>query len=622
MISSTFTDLKEHRSALIKALRGHGLHPVVMEDDSALPDGDVIASSLQKVRDGSAYMGVISHKYGQVPECPDRNPDGLSLTELEFNEARRLGRPILLFIMGDDHTVKPADVELDPQKRERLKAFRESAKQLRSDSMLHRIYDVFNSVQEFERSAERSVAVLRNFLENRARSQSAIIRSAPVQPTPDLNPIPRPPAFYAEPPYIGSHRFIGRMAQLETLNDWALPATPQPILLFEAIGGTGKSMLTWEWTTNHATTARDDWAGRFWYSFYERGAIMADFCQRALAYITGQPLERLRRQRTAELGEQLLRHLQARPWLVILDGVERILAGFFREDETEIADNQTVTRHAIIGRDPGAAIHAEDDLLLRRLAAASPSKLLLTSRISPLVLLNAARQPIPGVLRESLPGVRPADAEALLRSCGVQGSSDAIQSFLKRRCDCHPLVISIVAGLVNDYLPARGNFDAWAADPTHGEKLNLSELDLVQKRNGILEVALAALPEKSHQLLASVALLAEAVDYPTLSALNPHLPPEPEILVLSRQPRDDEIWESLSDAEKMAAEAEHEAALASWQQSPEYLAAQQELTATVRDLERRSLLNYDRQSGRYDLHPVVRGIVAGRFRPGDQATFG
>jgi hypothetical protein len=58
------------------------------------------------------------------------------------------------------------------------------------------------------------------------------------------------------------------------------------VLLFDAIGASGKSMLTWEWTTGHATKVRGDWAGRFWYSFYERGAVMAAFC-RALAYVTG-----------------------------------------------------------------------------------------------------------------------------------------------------------------------------------------------------------------------------------------------------------------------------------------------------------------------------------------------
>lgn len=100
---------------------------------------------------------------------------------------------------------------------------------------------------------------------------------------PQVNRIPRPPSLYAEPDYIASNKFIGRKSELEELNNWARPADPAAILLLEAIGGNGKSMLTWEWTNNHAAKVRLDWAGGFWYSFYEKGAIMADFCQRALA---------------------------------------------------------------------------------------------------------------------------------------------------------------------------------------------------------------------------------------------------------------------------------------------------------------------------------------------------
>ena len=103
MISSTFTDLEQHRAALIDAIKGQGLADVAMENDSAKPDVDVIDSSLRMVRDASAYIGVISRKYGQTPECPIRNPGKLSITELEFNEAQRLGRPVLLFIMGNKH---------------------------------------------------------------------------------------------------------------------------------------------------------------------------------------------------------------------------------------------------------------------------------------------------------------------------------------------------------------------------------------------------------------------------------------------------------------------------------------------------------------------------------------
>lgn len=360
---------------------------------------------------------------------------------------------------------------------------------------------------------------------------------------------------------------MGRKAQLEILNDWAAPADSHPVLLFEAIGGTGKSMLTWEWTTRHANEIRQDWAGRFWYSFYERGALMSDFCGHALAYITGEPFAEFRKKKTSELAELLLQHLTAQPWLIVLDGLERVLVAYHRIDAAQLADEDAGTSDEIADRDPCAAIRPEDDELLRALAGAAPSKLLLTSRLPPRVLLNSASQPIPGVLRERLPGLRPPDAEALFRACGVSGDSKAIQSYLQEHCDCHPLVTSVLAGLVTGYLPDKGNFDTWAADPNGGGQLNLADLDLTQKRNHILKAAMAALDDKSRQLLSTLALLSEAADYPTLCALNLHAPPEAA-----------------------------------------------KLQETVGDLERRGLLQYDPQTKRHDLHPVSPPGGCGRRR--------
>src|SRR5918993_1064718 len=122
MISSTFTDLERHRAALVKAIKAAGLADIAMENDAAKAEVDLIHSSLQMVRDAAGYIGVISHKYGQTPVCPKRNPKQLSITELEFDEAIKLGRPILHFVMGDDHPVRKADVESDPVKTEKLSA--------------------------------------------------------------------------------------------------------------------------------------------------------------------------------------------------------------------------------------------------------------------------------------------------------------------------------------------------------------------------------------------------------------------------------------------------------------------------------------------------------------------
>jgi len=142
-----FTDLKEHRQRAIEAIDKLGYVAKVMERSGARADVDVIESSLNMVRDSVAYVGVISLKYGQTPVDPVRNPDQLSITELEFNEALRLGRPILLFIMSDDHPVKKADIESDPERLKKLNAFRERAKQMRRDSEVQRVYEVFDSLE-------------------------------------------------------------------------------------------------------------------------------------------------------------------------------------------------------------------------------------------------------------------------------------------------------------------------------------------------------------------------------------------------------------------------------------------------------------------------------------------
>ena len=424
MLSSTFTDLEHHRAILIQALKGEGLTDIAMENDTAKAGVDLVDSSLQMVQDGWAYIGIIGHKYGQTPQDPKRNSTELSITELEFNEALRLDRPILLFVMGEEHHVLPRDVEPDAGKKEKLNLFRERAKLMRPGSQVHRVYAAFNSLEEFTRKAIHAAAGLRRYLDeiaHHAPDQHAAPAATDAQ---HGDPIPKPPALYAEPRYIGSHQFIGRRAQLDVLNDWAAPADAHPVLLFDAIGGTGKSMLTWEWITNHAPSIRADWAGCFWYSFYERGAIMADFCRRALAYITGEPLDSFKKIKTPELGERLLHHLQNGPWLLVLDGLERVLVAYHRSDAAQLADEEVnQPTDQIAHRDPCTAIRHEDDDLLRALAAAAPSKLLITSRLAPRVLLNAANQPIPGALRVSLPGLRPSDAEALVRSCGITGDS-------------------------------------------------------------------------------------------------------------------------------------------------------------------------------------------------------
>jgi hypothetical protein len=160
------------------------------------------------VRDASAYIVVIGRKYGQIPVCPNRNDEELSITELEFNEAQRINRPILMFLMGDDHLVRWFDVETDPAKMAKLNAFRERAKRIGPDSQVHRVYATFDSLEDFAVKAVQAVAELRRYLDKRAESST---QPLPVHST----SAPIPPIPHELPP--AADEFFGRQGELERL---------------------------------------------------------------------------------------------------------------------------------------------------------------------------------------------------------------------------------------------------------------------------------------------------------------------------------------------------------------------------------------------------------------------
>jgi hypothetical protein len=178
MLSSTYKELVEHRQAIQQAMLGQELFPVAMENDAALPDHDLISASLSKVDDADAYVGLISYRYGQAPEDADRNPDKLSLTELEFRRAIERRIPICMFIMGGEHPVprSAVDAESDLDRR-KLKAFVDLAKK-------DRIYAEFKSVDDLKAKAVQSLVKLREAIEKRVTPVTPAVDVVEAEPKP------------------------------------------------------------------------------------------------------------------------------------------------------------------------------------------------------------------------------------------------------------------------------------------------------------------------------------------------------------------------------------------------------------------------------------------------------
>jgi hypothetical protein len=65
------------------------------------------------------YLGIFGVRYGYIDQAT-----GLSMTELEFNEAKATGKPMLLYVIREDAPVRVSDIESDPQGKEKLDALK------------------------------------------------------------------------------------------------------------------------------------------------------------------------------------------------------------------------------------------------------------------------------------------------------------------------------------------------------------------------------------------------------------------------------------------------------------------------------------------------------------------
>jgi tetratricopeptide (TPR) repeat protein len=432
--------------------------------------------------------------------------------------------------------------------------------------------------------------------------------------------LPTPPELYAAPNYILTSTFIGRASELDELDAWA--TSTDPMLVVEGIGGLGKSALTWEWMLKRAQYAIPNLAGRVWWSFYERGASMSAFVRHALAYITGQDPEALTKETSHyQRSQELLTELKRRPFLLVLDGFERVLTAYHRWDKAQQRDDK-------IEADLRECTDPHDGDLLRQLLHGSPSKIILSTRLFPHILEDrASHKPILGVAHHELKGLSRSDALAFFKNAGIQGNEKAMLEFADQ-FGRHSLLLKVVCGEIANYPRQPSNFDTWRADMNYGGKLKLSELDLKQNYNHILHFALDGLEESKRRLLCRIAVLSENVRYDTIAVLNPFLPPKPEVVKEPDDPQENSRWQRLSEEERaqrlaryrksLDAFNQYKEALASYPQSTEYRQTIHAFDKALKELQDRGLLQWDRDNGYYDMHPVVRGHAADFLEDGDR----
>jgi WD40 repeat protein len=100
-LSSTFEDLKEYRAAVFTALERAGLDVARMEGYTAA-DERPVDLCLRDVAASDICVGIYAWRYGYVPPEHHDNPDGKSISELEYRLAEAHGLRKLVFFAHPD----------------------------------------------------------------------------------------------------------------------------------------------------------------------------------------------------------------------------------------------------------------------------------------------------------------------------------------------------------------------------------------------------------------------------------------------------------------------------------------------------------------------------------------
>jgi hypothetical protein len=116
-LSSTYTDLKQERSAVIRALMQMDCIPAGMEIFPA-SDDEQFEFIKKVIDDCDYYILIIGGRYGSL------TAQGVSFTEREFDYAGSKGIPVLAFVHEAPEEIALGKSDLEPELRIKLEAFR------------------------------------------------------------------------------------------------------------------------------------------------------------------------------------------------------------------------------------------------------------------------------------------------------------------------------------------------------------------------------------------------------------------------------------------------------------------------------------------------------------------
>jgi tetratricopeptide (TPR) repeat protein len=489
-VSSTAKDLAQWRAAVADALaKADGVDCIQMENFGARPDTPRDFCE-KKVHECDLFVGIIGVIFGSTPEDAAE-----SYTQIEYLAAKAAGKPRLMFVAPSDFRLAFDMIEPDDRRQKQI-AFRAAV-------MQDPICDTFTTPEDLK---TRVLGALRNWE-----------RTSTPQAPPRLRTVPLPPQPYFVHPYPLQKHFTGRHAERAVLTEW-FEHPRQSVLSIVAIGGMGKSALSWVWVQsdvlgfgdpgNPATTSNDFTRvctdllpeGIFWWSFYEQDASFRAFTEEFYRYVTGTDVPT--DMRPSELVRHTIAALQQRRIIVIFDGFERELQAYSHLAAAYQGDQVMEDARGDFRR---CASLTTSDFLRRATGMPLRGKILVSTRLHPRELdgVASARQ-------LDLKGLSEDDAVIFLKSAGVRGSL-ADRRALCERFGHHPLVLRLLAGMIVHDPVAPGDISVAATyAPVR---------DAISREHHILDLSYASLSVDVQHCLSTMAAFRSPTAYPALAAL-------------------------------------------------------------------------------------------------------
>ena len=455
-VSSTYLDLNKYRAEAKKAIEESGNEFVGMETFQSHTH-EPTEFCPERVEECDAFVLLVAYRYGNIPEGAK-----ISITQLEYEHALRNKIPVRVYLTDDEFSCPP---KVTDENRERINEFRSLLLKKHTCSYFSTPEGLYDKL------------------------------------TLDLKQFPVPP--YIAHPYPLQANFTGRDQERKMLTDW-LTGDSHPMLSVIAIGGMGKTALAWYWLMEDIEGSDEQPGKIVWWSFYDYESGFGRFLKKAIEYFSDDEVDWSSLESTRDQMEFLYKILCDNRFLLVLDGVERVLRAYYNLGSPYQGDEIKEDERG----DFRACIEPNCGMFLQWLASGNPrTKTLLTSRLYPKELDNLA-----GCLRKDLKQMDKEDAIEFFHRQGIKGTRAEIEMACES-VGYHPLSLRLLSGMIVHDPKNPGDIQEWM-------KYNLLPELKGKEGHNILELAYNSLDMKKQRFISRLSAFRNPMEYDAISIFN------------------------------------------------------------------------------------------------------